>query len=177
MLALAAATAPRATFVQGNIHEMALPRCRAAFAIGEAFAYLPAQARRPPSLRSTFARVARALEPGGLLVLDLIAAGGGPPMAYRSWQAGESWAVLVDVREDQSARIVQRQITAFRGNGGGVYRRTDERHAVAVYARSDVEGWLNAAGLRARVQRRYGRVALPPRRLGFVARREPASAP
>ena len=175
MLALAAATAPRATFVQGNIQEMSLPRCRAVFAIGEALAYLPPHARRPPSLRSTFARVARALEPGGLFVLDLIATGGGSPMAYRSWQAGDGWAVLVDVREDRSARIVHRQITAFRSNGSG-YRRTDERHAVAVYARSDVEGWLGAAGLRARVQRHYGRVALPPRRLGFVARREQASS-
>lgn len=175
MLALARTIAPRATFVQGNIHEMALPSCRAVFAIGEALAYLPTHARRPPSLRSAFARVARALELGGLFVFDLIATGGGSPMAYRSWQAGDGWAVLVDVREDQSTRIVQRQITAFRTNGEG-YRRTDERHAVAVYARADVEGWLNAAGLRARAQRYYGRVALPPRRLGFVARREPASS-
>ena len=175
MLALAGTVAPQARFVHGNIHEMALPRCRAVFAIGEAFSYLPPQARRPPSLRSAFARVARALEPGGLFVFDLITTGGGPPMAYRSWQAGDGWAVLVDVREDLSARIVHRQITAFRGNGGG-YRRTDERHAVAVYARSDVERWLGASGMDARVQRRYGRVALPPRRLGFVARREPATS-
>ena len=175
MLALAATTAPHATFVQGNVQEMVLPRCRAVFAIGEALAYLPPHARRPPSLRSAFARVARALEPGGLFVFDLIASGGGAPMAYRSWQAGEGWAVLVEVREDRSARIVHRQITAFRSHGAE-YRRTDERHAVAVYARADVDSWLNAAGLRARVQRHYGRVALPPRRLGFVARREPASS-
>jgi SAM-dependent methyltransferase len=174
MLALAATTAPRATFVQGDIREMALPRCRAAFAIGEAFAYLPPGTRSPPSLRSAFTRVARAVEPGGLFVFDLITAGGGPLMAYRSWQAGSDWAVLVDVREDRAARIVQRQITAFRRNGGG-YQRTDERHAVGVYARSDVEGWLSAAGFPVRVQRRYGRVALPPRRVGFVARREPGA--
>ncbi len=174
MLALAATTAPRAAFVQGDIREMPLPRCRAAFAIGEAFAYLPSATRRPPSLRSAFARVAHAVEPGGLFVFDLITAGGGPLMAYRSWHAGSDWAVLVDVREDRTARIVQRQITAFRRNGDG-YQRTDERHAVGVYARSDVEAWLSAAGFRVRMRRQYGRVALPPRRLGFVARREPGT--
>jgi SAM-dependent methyltransferase len=171
MLAIARATAPRATLVQSAIAAVRLPPCRAVFAIGESISYLPESARRPPSLASLFGRVARALDPGGLFVFDLVTRGGGPLMAYRTWQAGADWAVLVDVREDAVLRTITRNITTFRGTGRA-YRRSAERHAVGVYNRTEVVRWLRDAELGVAVQRHYGRVVLPPRRMAFLARKK-----
>jgi hypothetical protein len=116
-----------------------------------------------------FARVGRALLPGGLFVFDLVVAGR-PLMSYRAWHSGPDWAVLTDVRESSATRVVTRRITTFR-DGSSACRRTDECHAVGVYDRKDVVRLLEAEGLSASVRRRYGRAALLPRRLVFVARR------
>lgn len=169
MIQCARSVAPRSRFIRASIRNTTLPPCRAVLAIGESLSYLTARSRRPPDLGPLFARVGRALLPGGLFVFDLVVAGR-PLMSYRSWHAGSDWAVLVDVSESAATRVVTRRITAFRGRGGR-YRRTDECHAVGVYDREDVVRLLEAAGLSASVRRRYGRAALPPRRLVFVARR------
>ena len=170
MLALARRAAPRARFMRARIADARLPRCRAVFAIGETLSYLDRGSQRPRVLRPLFARLARVLQPGGLFIFDLVVQKAGSAMAYRTWQAGEDWAVLVDVREDAAARTVTRHITTFRDAAGG-YRRTDERHVVGVYSRADVLAWLRAAGFSATVSRQYGSVRLPPRRLAFFARR------
>lgn len=169
MVERARRVAPRARFVRASLRRVAFPPCRAVVAIGESISYLSSAGRRPPALGPLFARVARALEPGGLFVFDVIVAGG-PPMAYRTWQSGSDWAVLADVQERAAARVVTRRITTFRACRAG-YRRTDERHVVGVYDRAEVVRGLGAAGLSASVRRHYGKVALLPRRLAFVARR------
>jgi SAM-dependent methyltransferase len=161
--------APRARFVQGSLRRVALPSCRAVVAIGESISYAGSSERQAPALGHLFTRVARALEPGGLFLFDVIGAGGAP-MVYRTWQSGSGWAVLVDVKERPEARVVTRRITTFRARGA-TYRRTDECHRVGVYDRADVVRRLRAAGLSASVRRHYGRAAVPPRRLVFVARR------
>lgn len=169
MIERARSVAPRARFICASLRNAALPPCRAVLAIGESLSYLSVRGRRPPDLQPLFARVGRALLPGGLFVFDLIVAGC-PLMSYRTWHSGPDWAVLADVSESAPARVVTRRITAFRGRAGG-YCRTDECHAVGVYDREDVVRLLEAAGLSASVRRRYGRAALLPRRLAFVARR------
>lgn len=168
MLAIAREQAPAAEFVQGDLHAAPLGDCDAVFAIGESLSYCGARPQAIP-LAAILSRIGRAVRPGGLLVFDLVVRGR-PLMAYRTWQAGEGWAVLVDVREDRVARTVTRDITTFRAATHG-YRRGAEKHTAAVYSRLEVVRWLHTAGFSSIVRRRYGRVALPPRRLGFVARR------
>lgn len=126
---------------------------------------------RAPDLPRLFERVAAALAPGGLLAFDLMVRASGPPMAYRSWRAGRGWAVLVEVAEDRRRHRLVRDITSFVARPGGGWRRDHERHVQAVSARADVERALRAAGFSVRVARRYGEVALAPRRLAFLARR------
>jgi len=91
-------------------------------------------------------------------------------MTHRSWHAGDSWVVLVDVKENPGARTLTREITTFR-RAGGAYRRRFERHHLDVPRRSDVERWLRDAGFSVRVTCRYGSSELPPGRLAFRARR------
>jgi hypothetical protein len=113
-------------------------------------------------------RVAHALAPGGLFLFDLVVGPARPPMAYRTWQAGRDWAVLVDVAENRG--WLRREITTFRRVGRG-HRRGRERHWVRVHRTADVVRALRRAGFTVHVERRLGGVALPPRRVAFVARR------
>lgn len=172
LLEIARREAPAAEFVHGDLHAVPIRECDAVFAIGEPLSYCIGGA--PPSLAAIFARVGRAVRPGGLFVFDLIVRGS-PLMAYRNWQAADDWAVLVDVREDRATRTVTRQIVTFRSIGGS-YRRGVERHTAQVYGRLEVVRWLRDAGFSSVVRRRHGRVALPPRRLAFVARRRGAAS-
>jgi SAM-dependent methyltransferase len=170
MIALARRTAPGARLSVGSVHEATLPRCDAVTAIGEVLSYVPPRRARPPALAPLFARVARALRPGGLFVFDLLMAGGGKPIAHDTWRSGPDWAVLVSAAEDRDRGLLVRDITTFRRNGP-VYRRDEERHVLAMAERAPVERALRRAGFTVKTVRRYGTLAMLPRRLAFVAQR------
>jgi SAM-dependent methyltransferase len=168
MLRIARTVAPRARFERGAIGSVRLPTCDAVISVGEGIGYLPPAARRPPSLRPLFAKVARALRPGGLFIFDLLVDEGSRPPSYRTWHAGDDWAVLVDAQ--QQSGILVRRITTFRARKGG-YRQSEERHVAGVFRRLDVLRWMGAEGFSARTRRRYGSAApLLPGRLAFIAR-------
>lgn len=170
MIALARSVAPEARFVCASVHGFEVPTCDAVTALGEVFNYIPPGEEDLPPLETLFQKVSRALRPGGLFLFDAIVRG--RPMAYRSWQAGEDWAALVDVAEDSERNLITRGITTFRRIGPH-YRRSDETHRVRVLDRAEIERKLREAGFAVRVSRRYGDFELPPRRLAFRARRLP----
>lgn len=173
MVELARREAPAAEVVCTSLFELSIPRCVAVTCLGEGLCYLPATGRgRRPSLSSLFARVAQALSPGGLFLFDVVVTGR-HPMAYRSWRAGEDWAVLVEVGEDTERRLLTRDITTFRRQRGRRgYRRDHEQHLQRVYSREEIEAALLAAGFAVRARRGWGRNRLPARRLAFRAQRE-----
>src|SRR5262249_37855191 len=70
----------QANFLRGPIADIALPRCRAAIAIGEVFNYLPSKA----AIRGAFRNVFRSLEPAGILVFDIKEPLPGPGKKTRS---------------------------------------------------------------------------------------------
>jgi SAM-dependent methyltransferase len=168
LVRMARRLAPAADLRVGSVYDVDLPACDAVTAIGEVLGYR-VRGRQPPLARF-FKKVARVLRPGGLLVFDLLVRARGRPMAYRTWSAGDSWAVLVEASEDSRRHRLAREITTFR-RADGAYRRDRERHEVEVFARADVLRWLRSAGFSVRVSRRYGALDLAPRRLAFQARR------
>ncbi len=170
LIALARKAAPQARLHLGSLHERSFPKCVAVTAIGEALSYLSPDERETPSLDRLFRRVAAALAPGGLFTFDVLVGPPRRPMSYRTWRSGEGWAVLSDVSEDVRRRRLTREITSFVARGRS-YRRADERHVLRVVRRVEIEAGLRAAGFSVRAARRYGRFALPPRRLAFKARK------
>jgi SAM-dependent methyltransferase len=169
MLRIAARVAPSARFIRGRAEDCDVPACVAVVATGEALTYLPPRTTPVAHLRRHIHRVSKALIHGGLFVFDAIVEGGATPMTYRTWRACDDWAVLADVAEDLRAHVVARRITTF-VRVRSVFRRSYVEHCVGVYQRERVLRQLRAAGFRARVQRGYGDMPLPPRRLVFVAR-------
>ena len=170
MTTLARRVAPRATFRTASLHDTRFPACRAVMAVGESIGYLAANRLAAGAYRRLFARVATALEPGGLFLFDLVIRVGHRPVEYRDCQRGPDWAVLVDVMEDPARGILQRDITAFRKHGA-TYRRSDERHWARIDRRDDVTAELRHAGFTVRTLNAWGSQPLAPRRLAFVARK------
>ena len=172
MIALAKRESPKSEFVRASLDEFPLPPCAAVTALGESFNY--GAGTEAIDLRRLFARIARALRPGGRFVFDVIIHEG-EPMNYRTWRVGPVWALLVDVKEDRRRRTLARHIITFR-TGDGRIRRSEEHHAVQCFRRAEVERALRVSGFRFRVSRRYGRMPLAPRRLAFIATNPPRPA-
>lgn len=166
---IAKRVAPAARFVRQRAEHVALPRCVAVIAAGEALTYVDTRVEPIAHLRRHIRRISRALERGGLFIFDAIVADAARPMTYRTWRAGPDWTVLADVSEDVSGHVVCRNITSFT-RAGSTYRRSNAEHRVAVYARDAVLTDLRAQGFTARTLRGYGLAPLGPRRRVFHAR-------
>jgi SAM-dependent methyltransferase len=165
MVALAKRESPKSQFVRSSLDQFSVPPCDVVTALGEPFNY--GAERRVSDLRRVFGRIARALRPGGMFFFDLILHEG-EPMNYRSWRAGDGWAVLYEVAEDHRRRILTRNNITFRTAEGRI-RRGEERHTVQLFRRKEVEQALRAAGFEFVVSPKYGGWSLPPRRLAFIA--------
>jgi SAM-dependent methyltransferase len=145
MIALARERVPAARFRTGTIARARLPRCEAMTAFGECFNY---RVGRASSLAVPFARVRRALAPGGLFVFDVREASRGAVPERFAHTVDRDWAVLVRVSERGLA--LTRFITTFR-RAGQAYRRSDEVHRLRLYTRAGVLRALRRAGFEARV--------------------------
>jgi len=160
MIERARRNAPQARFRVGSFVDVALPACDVVTAIGEVFNYLFDERAR----RLTFGRVAAALRPGGLFVLDL--AGPGRVTSPSGHTLGRDFAVLVD-REEKNG-VLERRITTFR-KVGAYYRRSDELHRQRLFSPSEVLSALRAAGFRARPARGYDTLRFPRGLTAFFA--------
>lgn len=170
LLALARDAAPGATLRLASAYDVELPACDAVLALGEPLTYHVPDADAEGLVRQLFSKVSEAIGPGGLLVFDVIEAGG-ESLDGRAWASGPDWAVLSESREDRATRRLVRRIETFRLVGDGSYRRGQEVHTVRLFERSAVTAWLEEAGFDVEVGATYGRFELARRRMAFTARR------
>jgi SAM-dependent methyltransferase len=164
MLALAKRVSPKSKFIHSSVDKFTVPPCDVVTALGEPLNY--GADRRVSDLHRVFARIARALRPGGMFLFDLILHEG-HPMNYRSWRAGDGWTLLWEVSEDQKRRILTRHNIAFRTVQGRI-RHGEEHHTVQLFRRKEVEQALRVAGFKFVVSPKYGKWSLPVRRLAFI---------
>jgi len=127
MVRLARRTAPRARFAVGSLASTPLPRCGAIIALGEVVNYLGDRRSIPAHDRGLFrffARAARALEPGGLLLFDFMESA-----RHRTFDAsarsGHDWVVVA--LRSAGFRVVLRRslgrVPVIRGDAVVVARR------------------------------------------------------
>lgn len=170
MIRLARRKAPKASFVKASLEDFQLPRCAAVTSIGECISYAFADDRANRNIPRLFRRVRRALEPGGVLILDFARAGREPGgMPKKSYWTGEDWAVLVENTEDSAAGLLTRRIITFRSVGRS-WRRTEETHRVRLYRVDEITNLLTLAGFEVRVLRGYGKVRFHSGHAGLLAR-------
>jgi SAM-dependent methyltransferase len=168
MVELARQRVPGGRFRAESFVAAELPSCVAVTAIGECFGYLFDRRNSERRLAQLFGRIYRALEPGGLLIFDVIVEA--PRDAQCSFRMGADWAVLVVSETDQRRRLLTRRITSFR-KVGQLYQRTEETHVLRLCDRSQLAAQLRAAGFRVRTLAAYGRLPMLPGRVGFLARK------
>ncbi|MBI1917115.1 MAG: class I SAM-dependent methyltransferase [Planctomycetes bacterium] len=171
MLALARQRVPRAEFRTTSFLTAELPSCIAVTAIGECLNYRFDANNTKRAVETLFHRIHDALQPGGLLLFDVAETrrvpGSGP---QRNWWEGEDWAVLVEVYENRTKRLLTRQITSFR-KVGELYRRDHEIHRLQLFERSALKKQLQGIGFRVRLLSGYGQPLFAPGHIGFLARK------
>jgi SAM-dependent methyltransferase len=171
MVALARECAPGAEFRVESLLSADLPRCVAVGAVGECLNYLFDAGNTKPNVVKLLRRIHTALEPGGLLILDVAepgrVKGGGP---QRTYMEGDDWAVLVTNEEDVRAGILTKRITSFR-RVGELYRRDHEIHRQRLIARSELTGQLRDIGFLVRALKGYGPHEFGPGHAGLIARK------
>ena len=170
LLEIAKTNAPGASYELVSVYQAEIPEAVAVTATGEVFNYILPGSDDAPALEPLFERVFAALQPGGLFIFDVIVVGE-PEIATSGYRAGADWAVLSSSREDPRAARLTREITTFRMQSDGSYRRSDEVHRVRVLSADLVRASLAKVGFEVATIGAYGDHLLLDRRIGFEARK------
>lgn len=151
MIRIARKTAPGATFRVARLENAPLPSTNVVVAIGEIVTYVPGGL---PALGRFFARVRRALRPGGLFVFDFIESA--EQRTYRrKMLEGDDWRIVLSAATDRAGRILTRTMKLRRVANGRI-RSSGETHRVHIYPREEMAAALAAAGFRFTMRRTFG---------------------
>jgi SAM-dependent methyltransferase len=170
MIRLARVNAPAARFRVASIERFHPPPCDAVVAIGEIVSYGPGGL---PALQRFFARVRKALRPGGVLVFDFIESAANRTFAAKSF-GGADWALAARATYDAARKLLTRRVIVVRTTGRRV-RHATEIHQVRVYGRAEMRRALEKAGFSVTISRSYGRYRLMTGDAAVIA--TPASFP
>jgi SAM-dependent methyltransferase len=147
MVAIATATAPQARFVVGSLHDVDLPPCVAVTAVGEALDYAADPAAGPEAVARLAGRVAAALAPGGVWLLDVSGPGrAGPTGTSKQFHRHDDWCLGMTATESAGGTRLDREVTIFTAEADGRYRRVEEHHVLHLYERGEMAATLRAAG-------------------------------
>lgn len=169
-LALAQERAPEARLIQASLFEVDLPRAGCVTAVGECLNYAGSDPDAAGSPAELFERVHSALEPGGIFVFDVALPGRVGPRGNQKFVLDDSWALLLDAREDEDGGALERRITTFR-QVGDTYRRQSELHRLRLWPASRLGSWLAEAGFEVRQLDSYGELPFPTGYAAFCARK------
>lgn len=170
MVELAKQKVPAASFEVASAYEVNLPACIGIMAIGEVLAYQTPGQGQWEKLQGLFVRAHAALQPGGILLFDLIAPGLLPlGHVARSYNAGPDWLVAVEKEELAKPPRLRRSIHSFvRAAGSELYARDYEEHLQRLYTADEVEQLVRAAGFTTRLLASYGAQAMLPKRYAIL---------
>lgn len=168
LIAIARQRCPQGQFTVGSVMDFDIPPCLAVTAIGEVLNYQFDERHRLENLLPLFQRIYQSLQPGGLLLFDVIEPGitdGVPPVRLLE---NEEWDMMLNFSENREAATLQREITLF-VREGELYRKSKEVHRLNLYARAEVQQLLEAAGFAVALTDRFGGQALRNHNIGFIA--------
>lgn len=158
MVKVARHTVPAARFAVGSLASTGIPRCGAILALGEVVNYITAARTgvraHDRQLFQFFARAARALEPGGVLLFDFMESARGRTYDV-STRSGDDWLVVSSAKA--AGPLLTRDITTLR-RVGATLRLARETHRVRLYNRRAIVAALERSGFTVAILRSIGRV-------------------
>ncbi len=135
----------------------AVPEADAIVGIGHALNYLS----DGPAIDGGLLSLARALQPGGVLAIDVCDLEWGAPHTHDNLgRVGDDWAIISRFSLPSPDRYV-RDMTTFVRNEDGSWRRDDERHDNILIDTSMIPALLGAEGLQVEVRSSFGKEKLP----------------
>ncbi len=173
MLELARRHAPDAKDIaQLVLPDDPIPPSDTIVSVGHVLNYLPDEA----SIDRALISAARALNPGGVLAIDICDLEWAELRREVSTagHVGEDWAVVTEFSVPGPSRFI-RQITVFVRNENGSWRRDDERHENVLIDTSRVPALLAEHAVAARVAVSFGAEELPRGLRAIIGRRQVVS--
>jgi len=146
-----------------------IPDADAIVSVGHVVNYLP----DADAIERALVAMAEALQPGGLLAIDLCDLSYGEARSAPStggWVA-DDWAIITEFTAPSPDRFV-RQMAIFMQNEDGSWRRDDERHDNVLIDTGSVPELLSRHGVRADVGEAFGNERLPEGLRTLIGRRE-----
>jgi hypothetical protein len=168
MLRLVEAHLPEVPVAPLVLPDDEIPEADAIVSVGHALSYLETAAEVERSLRSMVA----ALRPGGVMVADLLDLSHGDTRAEPSVyaRAEEDWALISTSYMDGKEHLV-RDMTMFRSQGSGVWRRDDETHRNVLVDVAEIVSAIGGEEVAIDVRKSFGSETLPTGLEVVVARR------
>jgi len=154
---------PNGTFEQGDVFDIVIPRCNILTMVGEVVSYATASdAFRDGTLTELLVRIFDALDPGGVLLFDVL----GKDHVYSGsfFHDREEFSIFSEVT--QKEEIVQRRIISFLNNEGS-YRKSTEIHRQRRFDGLRLETVLAEVGFDVQRLEAYDERALLPGRLAY----------
>jgi SAM-dependent methyltransferase len=145
-----------------------LPEVDAIVAVGHPLNYLPDQR----SFDRALIAIASALRPGGLVAFDVcdLQWGRARQDAPTYAKAAPDWAIITEFSLPSPDRFI-RDITTFRPNNDGSWRRDSERHENVLVDASRIPAFLAQHGVSAKVSSSFGVDTLPEGLLAVTGQR------
>ena len=159
MLELARETVPDAEGIEQIVlPDDPIPACDAIVSVGHPLSYLPDEG----AIDRAFVAMADALEPGGVLAVDIcdLAWGDARRDAPNYAQIEEDWAIITRFSIPAPDRFI-RDIATFVRNDDGSWRRDDERHENVLIDTARLPALLAELGVDATVNASFGDEELP----------------
>jgi len=155
MLRIARNRVPEASFLSASFYDTPLPAAVTVTSIGECLNYAEDPAGHAGRVRRLARTVWEALEPGGIFFLDTRQPGENREAAPHDCTEGADWMVLSSSRHGEGRRSLRRRIVTMR-RVEGRWRKSVERHTLALFGAAELAGWLREIGFRVRIRRGYG---------------------
>lgn len=152
-----------------TLPEDSLPPADAVVATGHPLNYLPSE----EAIRRAFVAVAGALQPGGVMAVDLCDLEWGRYRAGDRPQAriGDDWALFTQYAIPAPNRF-DRHMTTFVRTADGTYRRDEETHENVLIEATRIPELLAGHGVTAEVRSAFGREELPIGLVAIVGRKQ-----